>query len=187
MTSRNHPAIKPVTTNNQAPLAAMPPDQEIMNHPRVVMLETSSLTTNPDNARTHDEKQLAQLEAAIRKFGWLVPIVVDANGRILAGHARYEIARRMGLETVPCIRADHLSETDKRAFALGENRLAELSGWNPELLQKELDALFNVGFDIETIGFSTKDLTIAPVPQNAEEDDRGGSAKLHSGIGGFSV
>lgn len=156
---------------NQVPLAAMPADPQIMNHPRVQLLATSSLTKNPNNARIHTEPQYTSMEAAIRKFGWLVPIVVDADLMILAGNARYEVARRMGLETVPCIRADHLSETDKRAFALGENRLAELSGWNPELLQKELDALFNVGFEIETIGFSTKDLTIAPVPQNAEEDD----------------
>jgi len=156
---------------NQAPLAAMPADPQIMNHPRIEQLPTSELRENPNNARTHDDKQYAALEAAIRKFSWLVPIVVDADLMILAGNARFEVAKRMGLETVPCIRADHLSETDKRAFALGENRLAEISGWNPELLQKELDALFNVGFEIETIGFSTKDLTIAPVPQNAEEDD----------------
>lgn len=156
---------------NQAPLAAMPSDPQIMNHPRIEQLPTSELRENPNNARTHDEKQFSSLEAAVRKFGWLVPIVVDANLMILAGHARFEVARRMGLEKVPCIRADHLSEIDKAAFALGENQLAQLSGWNPELLQKELDTLFNVGFEIETIGFSTKDLTIAPVPQNAEEDD----------------
>lgn len=156
---------------NQAPLSAQSPDPQIMNHPPVQLLATSSLTKNPNNARTHDEKQYASLEAAIPKFSWLVPIVVDADLMILAGNARFEVAKRMGLKTVPCIRADHLSETDKRAVALGENRLAQLSGWNPQLLQKELDALFNVGFEIVTIGFSTKDLTIAPVPQNAEEDD----------------
>lgn len=167
MTQPSHHSGPP----NKTPLAAIPPAQEIMNHPRIEQLPTSALRENPNNARTHDDKQYAALEAAIRKFGWLVPVVVDANLMILAGNARYVVAKRMGLETVPCIMADHLSETDKGAFALGENQLAQLSGWNPELLQKELDALFNVGFEIETIGFSTKDLTIAPVPQNAEEDD----------------
>lgn len=143
----------------------------IMNHPRIEMLATSSLWHNPDNARIHSEKQLAHLEAAIRKFAWLVPIVIDANLMILAGHARHMVAERIGLSEVPCIRADHLSETDRRAFALGENRLAELSGWNPELLQKELDALFKSGFEIETIGFSTSDLSIGPVPEDTAGDD----------------
>ena len=92
----------------QAPAA-----EGFMYHPQIVMLATSSLKPNPSNARTHKESQLFQLEAVISKYGWLVPLVVDADLMILAGHARYEIAKRMGLETVPCIMAEHLSPTDR--------------------------------------------------------------------------
>ena len=144
----------------------------IMHHSSIEMLLTSSLTPNPDNARTHSARQLSQLRAAIKKFGWLVPIVVDADLMILAGHARYEVARMLKLREVPCIRADHLSDIDKRAFALGENRLAELSGWNSKLLTKELDALFSSGFEIETIGFSTADLTIGPIGDEDASSER---------------
>ena len=142
----------------------------IMNHPRIEMLSTTLLKPNPDNARTHSPRQLAQLRAAIEKLGWLVPIVVDADLMILAGHARYEVAQRMKLDEVPCIKAEHLSEIDKRAFALGENRLAELSGWDEKLLQKELNALFSAGFELEAIGFSTADLEIGPLGSNEAEE-----------------
>lgn len=144
---------------------------EQFHHPKIEMLSTSSLKPNPDNARTHPPRQLAQLRAAIEKLGWLVPIVVDADLMILAGHARYEVARRMKLEHVRCIRADHLSEIDRRAFALGENRLAELSGLDEKILQKELNALFSAGFELETIGFSTADLEIGPLGSNETEED----------------
>lgn len=149
-----------------------------LNHPRVAMLSTTALTPNPNNARDHGIKQIAQLATSIDQFGFLVPLVVDASYMILAGHGRWEAAKKLGLPEVPCILADHLTETDRRAFALAENRLAELSEWNFDVLSAELEDMFDAGFDIELIGFSTSDLdfTIAsdtpkPKPAKAERVD----------------
>jgi DNA modification methylase len=132
------------------------------------MLATSSLTPNPRNARTHSDKQIRQLAANIRRFGFLVPLIVESETNIiLAGHARWQAAPLAGLDEVPCIRAKFLSEQEQRAFALADNRLAELSDWNTELLQEELESLFEGGIDIGTIGFSMADLNFALV--NEEE------------------
>lgn len=83
---------------------------DLLKHAKIELLATSSLKIDPDNARTHDERQLTQLMAAIKKFGWLVPLVVDNDLMILAGHARHEVAKRMKPAEVPCIRAEHLTK-----------------------------------------------------------------------------
>jgi DNA modification methylase len=134
-----------------------------LNHPRVVMLATAALIPNLRNARDHTDKQIAQLAANIQRFGFLVPLVVDADNMIAAGHGRWEAAKKLRLDEVPCIRAEFLTDADRRAFALAENRLAELSEWNTELLAEELDILFEEGFDIASIGFSTADVDFAIV------------------------
>jgi len=141
----------------------------IMTHAKIELLATTLLWENPDNARTHSPRQIAQLSAAIKQFGWLVPIVCDADLMILAGHARWHAAKKLKLAEVPVIRADHLSELDKRAFALGENRLAELSGIDVKKLQKEIDALFHSNFNLETIGYSTADVTFKLVHDDDQE------------------
>lgn len=139
-----------------------------INHPRIELLATSSLKPNPRNARTHSDKQLRQIAASIERFGWLVPIVVDDQMMIAAGHGRWEAAKLLGLGTVPVIRAEFLSEADRRAFALAENRIAELSGWDDKLLAEELNALFDGGYNLEITGFTTADLDFS-VP---EADDK---------------
>lgn len=137
-------------------------------HPKIEFLATSCLWENPDNVKTHGPRQITQLAAAIARFGWLVPIVCDADLMILAGHARWLAAKKLKLDKVPVIRADHLSEVDKAAFALGENRLAQLSGIDEKKLQKEIDRLFNANFNLETIGYSTADLTFKLVDNGQE-------------------
>jgi ParB-like chromosome segregation protein Spo0J len=99
-----------------------------------------------NNPRGHDERQLAKLEELIRKLGFLVPILVDENGVIIAGHGRYEAAKRLGLTHVPVIRITHLTEKQIRAFRIADNRLAELSSWNDKRLASELKDLL---FDLE--------------------------------------
>ena len=136
-----------------------------LNHPHVVMLSTTSLTPNPDNARIHDDKQIEQLGANIKRFGFLVPLVVDADNVILAGNGRFAAAKKLGLPEVPCIRAEFLTGADRRAFALADNKLSDLSTWNEDLLQAELESLFEGGFDIEMIGFSTADLDFTIVEE----------------------
>jgi len=138
---------------------------KITNHPRVEMVATTSLNPNPRNARTHTEKQIAQIAASIERFGFLVPIVTDNANIIMAGHARHEAAGKLGMSEVPVIRAEFLTDADRRAFVLAENRLAQLSGWDEKLLAEELEILFEGGYDLEIAGFSIADLDLA-IPED---------------------
>src|SRR6202011_5373579 len=106
------------------------------------------------NARTHTDEQVAQVAASIVKFGWTNPILVGADCVVIAGHARLAAARKLGMSEVPVIVLDHLSETQRRALIIADNRLAELAGWDEELLKLELRALDDLDFDLELIGFS---------------------------------
>jgi ParB-like nuclease domain len=101
------------------------------------------------NARTHSDKQISQIEASIRKFGFNNPVLVDADNRIVAGHGRVEAAKRLGLRSVPTIRLDHLSDAERRAYVIAGNRLAELAGWDREILKIELQGLADLELDFE--------------------------------------
>src|ERR1700736_3972530 len=103
------------------------------------------------NPRTHSDAQVAQIAASIREFGFTNPILVDTNAGILAGHGRLLAARKLNLPQVPVIVLDHLTETQKRAYILADNKLAENAGWNDELLQIELNALQEEGFELDLL------------------------------------
>lgn len=120
----------------------------------------ASLKPANRNARTHSKKQIAQIAASIRQFGFVSPVLVDADGAIIAGHGRVAAAKSLGLENVPTIRLDHLSADERRAYLIADNRLAELAGWDAEILPIELGELANLdlSFDIEITGFETVDL-----------------------------
>ncbi len=138
-------------------------------HPKIEMLATSALTPNPGNARKHSDKQVSLLASIIERYGFLVPIIIDEKGRIVAGHGRWLAAKRLGLKQVPVIRARFLSDTEREAFALADNRLAELSTWDDDLLSSNLEILFESGFDISAIGFSTSDLDFSVVEEKEKE------------------
>jgi len=106
-----------------------------------------------NNARTHTEEQVDEIAAAITEFGFTNPILIDADGGVLAGHGRLLAARKLGMTVVPCVELSHLSETQKRAYVLADNRLAEKAGWDLGLVSLELDALVTDGFDIGLTGF----------------------------------
>ena len=105
------------------------------------------------NARTHSEDQVAQIAASIIEFGWLNPVLIDDAGNVIAGHGRLLAARKLGLETVPVIRASHLTPLQVQAYRLADNRLAELSDWNEELLAEEFAALRDEDIDLGLLGF----------------------------------
>lgn len=106
------------------------------------------------NARKHSDEQVAQLAASIREFGFNAPVLVDAENGIIAGHGRVLAARKLGLESVPCLRLNHLSDTQRRAYILADNRLAELGGgWDEEMLGIELSDLRETDFDLDLVGF----------------------------------
>ena len=110
------------------------------------------------NSRTHSDEQVAQIAASIREFGFTNPVLIDANGGIIAGHGRVMAARKLGLADVPCIRLAHLSEAQKRAYIIADNKLALNSGWDAETLALELADLRDASFDLDLIGFSGKEL-----------------------------
>ena len=114
------------------------------------------------NARTHSQKQLHQLAASISEFGFTNPILIDLEGRILGGHARWEAAKSLGLLTVPIIRIEHLSKEQKRAYALADNKIALNGGWDSDILADELKELAaqDLSFDLEITGFETAEIDL---------------------------
>ena len=112
-------------------------------------LATSSLIPYARNAKKHDASQVAKIAGSIREFGFNNPVLIDKDNGIIAGHGRVLAAQSLALETVPCIRLGHLSETQRRAYILADNRLAEIGGgWDEEMLKLELaDLKDNLNFD----------------------------------------
>jgi len=105
------------------------------------------------NARTHSDEQINKIASSIREFGFLNPVIVDGQRGIIAGHGRVLAARKIGMTSVPTVEASHLTEAQKRAYVLADNRLAEHAGWDEELLRLELGELKQDGFDIQLTGF----------------------------------
>jgi DNA modification methylase len=110
------------------------------------------------NSRTHTEEQIAQVAASIVEFGWTNPILVGADGVIIAGHARLLAARKLGMSEVPVIALDHLTETQRRALVLADNRLALNAGWDEEMVKVELASLQEDGFDLDIVGFTDEEI-----------------------------
>ena len=110
------------------------------------------------NARTHSDAQVIQIAASIAEFGFTNPVLADSNDGIIAGHGRLLAARKLGLAEVPVIVLDHLSEIQRRAYIIADNKLALNAGWDEDLLAAELSALEGEGFDLEVVGFSESEL-----------------------------
>jgi DNA modification methylase len=118
----------------------------------------ASLQPNPRNSRVHSRKQISQIAKSIEKFGFVNPVLTDDNYQIIAGHGRYEAAKQLGIDTVPAIRLSHLSPAEVRAYVIADNRLAEMAGWDREMLQAELQGLLALDINIELTGFEAPDL-----------------------------
>ena len=116
-------------------------------------LAVDSLYPYINNARTHDDAQVAQIAASVREFGWTNPLLIDEDHGIIAGHGRLAAARKLGMDTVPAIRLEGLSDAQKKAYVLADNQLALNAGWDEQLLRLELDELVALDFDIDLIGF----------------------------------
>src|SRR5260370_1992851 len=142
---------------------------------KVTFLPISDLATNPRNARKHSPRQIQEIARSIERFGFNNPVLIEERNQIIAGHGRVEAAKLLGCERVPTLRIGHLSDQDKRAFILADNRLAEKAGWDPEILAIELQGLIELNFDVELIGFSIPEvesiLDAASAPANNTADD----------------
>lgn len=108
------------------------------------------------NVKEHGDEQVRQIANSIKEFGFTNPILIDEKNEIVAGHGRYAAAKLLGLETVPVIQISHLSDKQKRAYRIADNKIAEKSGWNTDLLKMELSELETIcDFDIQLTGFDT--------------------------------
>jgi DNA modification methylase len=125
------------------------------------------------NSRTHSDGQVAQIAASIVEFGWTNPVLADRQGNIIAGHGRLAAAKTLGLDTVPVLLIDHLTEAQRRAYIIADNKLALNAGWDDEALAAELHALNEDGFDLALTGFSDQELEdlIAPLDDEGQGDN----------------
>lgn len=146
---------------------------------RLEMIPPGCLVADKRNARTHSKRQIDQIARSITQFGFIGAVLVDGADQIIAGHGRVEAAKQLGLDQVPVLRVTHLSAAERKAYAIADNRLAELAGWDGEILAIELQELREVDFDIGAIGFELGDVDIVPEKggsQPAQKPDRGACA-----------
>jgi ParB-like chromosome segregation protein Spo0J len=128
------------------------------------------------NSRTHSDAQVAKIASSIKEFGFLNPIITDGSNGIVAGHGRVLAAQKLGLKELPCVEADHLTEAQKRAYVIADNRMALDAGWDAEMLKVELGDLDAAGFDLSLTGFEVGELTALfdqPDFAPGTEDDQG--------------
>lgn len=125
---------------------------------QIETLPLDSLIPYVRNSRTHSGDQIAQIAASIKEFGFTNPVLIDETGGIIAGHGRVMAARKLGLENVPCIRLGYLTETQKRAYVIADNKLALNAGWDETLLGLEISELQGQGFDTALLGFTESEL-----------------------------
>jgi len=139
---------------------------------QIEQIETGSLIPYARNAKRHDEAQVAKIAGSIREFGFNNPVLIDAENGIIAGHGRIMAAQKLGMESVPCLRLSHLTDAQRKAYILADNRLAEIGGgWDEEMLKLELADLAALDVDLEAIGFGAEDLAELEMEDEAETSD----------------
>lgn len=122
------------------------------------LVSISKLVPYVNNARTHSPEQINKLRASLREFGFINPVIIDREFGIIAGHGRVMAAREEGIAEVPCVFVDHLTEAQKKAYILADNRMAMDAGWDEELLRVEIEALQGADFDVGLTGFDDKEI-----------------------------
>ena len=137
------------------PARESPADGEAMatKFPRYRMVKTEELIPYENNPRTHSDEQVAKLIRSIREFGFTNPILTDGDAGVIAGHGRLLAARQLGLETVPTIELKHLTDAQRKAYVIADNKLALDAGWDMDLLRIEMGSLKELEFDLDLTGF----------------------------------
>lgn len=136
------------------------------------LVPLSKLVPYVNNARTHSPEQILKLRSSLREFGFINPVIIDRDYGIIAGHGRVLAAKEEGIPEVPCVFADHLTEAQKKAYILADNRMAMDAGWDEELLRVEIEALQAESFDVSLTGFDEKEIAdLFCEDKEAEDDD----------------
>ena len=142
------------------------------------LISVAQLIPYQNNARTHSKEQINKLRSSIREFGFVNPVIIDREYNVIAGHGRIAAAREEGITEVPCVFVDHLTEAQKKAYILADNRMALDAGWDEDLLRVELEALEEMGYDLGLTGFDDKELAALFPTEEAKEDDFDVEAEL---------
>lgn len=127
---------------------------------RIKQIKVIDLIPYVKNSRTHDDAQVAQIASSIKEFGWTNPILIDGDNGIIAGHGRLMAARKLGMDEVPTIELTGMTEIQKKAYIIADNKLALNAGWDNELLGIELSELGDAGYDLELTGFSLDEIKL---------------------------
>jgi hypothetical protein len=135
---------------------------------KIVQKPVDKLIPYVNNSRTHSDEQIAQIASSIKEFGWTNPILIDGENGIIAGHGRLMAARKLGYKEVPTIELKDLTETQRKAYIIADNRLALNAGWDNEMLTFELNVLLADGFALEMLGFDPKELDALLEPEVLE-------------------
>ena len=144
----------------------------------IIYRKIPELKPYPRNARTHSRKQVKQIGAAITEFGFTNPVLIDESDQIIAGHGRVQAAKLLGLAEVPTVQIAHLSATQKRAYILADNRLAEKAGWDKEILVVELQGLLADGFEVVLTGFEAPEIDVILDAAADSKSDRHGDDNM---------
>ena len=144
---------------------------------QIEQVAVESLIPYARNSRTHSDDQVAQIAASIKEFGWTNPILIDGESGIIAGHGRLLAARKLGMKEVPVIQLSGMTDTQKKAYIIADNKLALNAGWDDELLRLELGELDIEGFELELTGFSKEEID-ALNPEEQEQGEAQGKGNL---------
>ena len=161
-TASNKTASNKTASNKTAAgRMAVPNEAASVTDLKIAYLPPNHLRRSSRNARSHSKKQLKQIARSIERFGFVNPVLIADDLDIIAGHGRVEAAKMLGLKQVPTVRLSNLSPAERRAYMLADNRLAELAGWDRDLLATELQGLLEIQFDdVELTGFSLADVDL---------------------------
>jgi len=137
------------------------------------MVKVSELIPYVNNARTHSQEQVNKLRSSLREFGFVNPVIIDQDKNVIAGHGRLMAAKEEGITEVPCVLVDYLTEAQKKAYILADNRYAQDAGWDEELLRLEIEALEGMDFDVSLTGFNEDEISdlFAGVDTSGTQDD----------------
>lgn len=150
---------------------------------QLLMVDIERLVPYANNARRHSKRQIRQIRASLREFGFVTPVIIDFENNIIAGHGRVLAAREEGLSQVPCVLVSNLTEAQRRAYILADNRLAETSDWDVDALRMEMGALEKLSFDTGIIGFNAADMQAISMGTFGQGGKSGGDAAGQDGTG----
>ena len=130
------------------------------DHPKYKLESIKRLNKYHNNSRKHSKEQIDQIKKSIKEFGFTNPIIIDENNMILAGHARFSAAKKLNMKEVPCLMLSGLSDVQKRAYVIADNKLALNADWDIDLLALEVEAIMSDDFDVDILGFSADEINL---------------------------